>query len=819
MKEPTARSRKERKSATKPATADPTDEVNPKPTTSGPKVKNKKKAEQCRKYREQKHCEEYRETERQRVKLYRDSMDEDQRRRYNEGSKERMRRSRAKKKAAEKPSASAEKKVKKPATRSHATKAAEMREYKRLKMREYRAKMSGNKKRGIRQKDTNYRRKKDADEKDANAAEQQRKKQMKDLPPKSSATKLPQSPRAYAQSVEKLIDRATPKKRAELERRQIYKTRTRQSLSEAFKRLSQAAKKTVLNILRKHRVKDKKGVAKAIGISRGAISRKPKGYATRRKVTPVISLNITQFYTRLDVSTLMPNKRKSVDDHPFYIMQSSLLSAYKTFCHENPSIKIGFGTFYKNKPKYVHLLKKFKWLQCVCDVCANVKYLLLAASSSMTRCGFELPEWLMTSDPIKAGLLTLCSGSEKRQGSCLARKCADCGVGSVVEDLKQWAKDNVADVLRWKEWRHVVEIVKNKEVKRMKLVLCSGSRAKVVGELRGRLDTFGSHSFFARWQQRRFRENCESFDDDAAVAVLDFSENFTCTQQEEAQSAYYSHTQITLHPTVCFYKENGKVIRDTVAFVSNDLKHDAGAVFCFVNQTIEHLKDKVPTLRKVHLWSDGCAAQYKSKQPFTNLAGKYGHTDMNFEWNFFGSRHGKNPSDGESGVIKSKMSRLMISSQIHIDSAADFAKECASHLTVLDGESRRHVYHVPSAFITTFRDKQVASKMIKGTRSIHCLQTTTYGMLKHRSASCFCVHCRDQGDCLFGVDKFVSVTMFRGSCNVASLNLMLLHTILLNVSLTVLFYVVLRCITLYYVVLRCIYLNQPPIQSTHPSHS
>ena len=85
---------------------------------------------------------------------------------------------------------------------------------------------------------------------------------------------------------------------------------------------------------------------------------------------------------------------------------------------------------------------------------------------------------------------------------------------------------------------------------------------------------------------------------------------------------------------------------ETVVFVSEDLNHDASAMETFINGLIHHLKLQLPKLKKHSIWSDGCAAQYKSCQPFFNLSQMFGHQDVSLEWQFFGSRHGKNPSDG-----------------------------------------------------------------------------------------------------------------------------------------------------------------------------
>lgn len=70
-------------------------------------------------------------------------------------------------------------------------------------------------------------------------------------------------------------------------------------------------------------------------------------------------------------------------------------------------------------------------------------------------------------------------------------------------------------------------------------------------------------------------------------------------QQEEVQSAYYCHTQVTIHPCVCSYLLDGVLVRNSVVFVPDDLKHDAGAVDAFISLLIEHLKMKLLEFAKL----------------------------------------------------------------------------------------------------------------------------------------------------------------------------------------------------------------------------
>lgn len=161
------------------------------------------------------------------------------------------------------------------------------------------------------------------------------------------------------------------------------------------------------------------------------------------------------------------------------------------------------------------------------------------------------------------------------------------------------------------------------------------------------------------------------------------------------------------------------------------------------------------------MWSDGCCSQYKSKQPFANLAAGFSH-DIALQWHYFGPHHGKNASDGESGVVKSKMARLMISNQVIVDSASEFAKEAATHLTILDGQSLRHIYFVKSGDIDKARQRQSNSKPIKGSRGIHAIHVPVPGTLMHTSASCFCGPCRHGTPCPSAIEPMKKLVLFTG---------------------------------------------------------
>jgi hypothetical protein len=146
----------------------------------------------------------------------------------------------------------------------------------------------------------------------------------------------------------------------------------------------------------------------------------------------------------------------------------------------------------------------------------------------------------------------------------------------------------------------------------------------------------------------------------------------------------------------------------------------------------------------------------------SNIAKRIGHDTVDVEWHYFGSCHGKNASDGESGVLKTKMARLIIGNQIFVDSASEFAASASDHLSNPSGTSRRRFYFIPSNIISEFRSTQGKPKPIKGSRGIHFMKILSLGQLAHTTASCFCVGCRADGPCPYGVPSMTKVIVFKG---------------------------------------------------------
>ena len=116
-----------------------------------------------------------------------------------------------------------------------------------------------------------------------------------------------------------------------------------------------------------------------------------------------------------------------------------------------------------------------------------------------------------------------------------------------------------------------------------------------------------------------------------------------------------------------------------------------------------------------------------------------GHADFGFhvQQHFFGSCHGKNPSDGEGGVVKSKVSQLIKSQGLLINNAPAFYAVAKQHLTKGSVNRDGTCEHYRRTFIlvrsdeidrdSTVRKERAKAVTVEGTRKLHCVIGTKPG--------------------------------------------------------------------------------------------
>ena len=426
---------------------------------------------------------------------------------------------------------------------------------------------------------------------------------------------------------------------------------------------------------------------------------------------------------------------------------------HREFRKVNPDISISFSAFWNMRPENVKPLSKKPIVSCLCEYCTNIELKIKVFNGLARKANVDIIK-----DKYELNRILLCPKSEGKghyARKCVERACQNCGVSKLeakLLTLNCGGNENIS----WQVWKYVEEEYRaktgeGKNIKKKKLVNQEKSFTNFCTEFADEAQSFSAHLFNAKWQFEQYKSVSSSPPPGAAVIVMDFAENFTTLVQNEIQSAHWARNQITLFPVCMFYicdqcKFNCKeVVEDTIIFLSQDLKHDHNFVYECTIHIVEYLKQKIPQLDSLIQFTDGCSAQFKSKNPFMDIS--FSEFDFNIitARHFFGTRHGKGPCDAAGGVVKSLTRRAIIGQGMTINNADEMYSVCRSHFTKLDQHRKRSFMKIDTV---NRSGKRQASKTISGTRKLHAISSLQKpGSVLKRNLSCFCVGCLEGGEC------------------------------------------------------------------------
>lgn len=710
----------------------------------------------------------------------------------NEKAKIRMRRMRARRKETAKKEG---KKITKRMTRSEMQKFAEVREKERVRKQKYRANLSEDKKEALRQTDRNkyavkIRQKKElmhpsnprstqtVEEHDSETEKQNTVTPTVIGSPNSSASDLsgtansttsakrkrlsrvrksmPSNAEKYTDVVIGLIKNASPMKAKALEKRLIVSSKEsfmHKEVATAFtQKLTslQSNSKTrkyfgsTLKTLKKYKLQ--RFASKSLKVNRKAMTRQHNKKAGRPSTISLSILRkIEQQYEA--ASTQLADKKAVSKKNGLAsrVLNKPILQVYKDFNKANPGVQISRSQFFKFRPIHIKSMTKAKYRGCCCEYCENITIKLKTINKFLHENQNESKlnnNWDVTA-------LTMCKKGEERYHnlSCIQRKCSECGVKMLQKHLNGL---DVTVQTSWKRWEKLETSVwksgKEQRHEKVQLVVKEGTLDDLITELLEEMEPHAQHLFNSAWQSHQFAHLKAHLPEKWTLSVLDFAENYTALFQDEISGAHWNHNQVTIHPIVSYYhcSECQSLWTESMIFISEETKHDFDAVHHFSGLAREHLKTKrnLQILKAVR-FSDGCSAQYKSKGPIADIA--HSEVDNKFptQHNYFGSRHGKGPSDGESAVIKSQASAAVKSGEHTIATAWDMYSFLLKN-AVRDGDCNTHfrgtVFFVPGKDIKRDRGRQI--KTVKGTRSLHSIESTAREkIILTRALSCFCPGC------------------------------------------------------------------------------
>ncbi|XP_072030072.1 uncharacterized protein [Amphiura filiformis] len=393
-----------------------------------------------------------------------------------------------------------------------------------------------------------------------------------------------------------------------------------------------------------------------------------------------------------------------------------------------------------------------KYRGCLCEYCTNIDLKLAAINQLAHR--QQLPSRFQGVYSIAKVSMCPKEGDFNRR-ACIERKCKDCGTMKIQDHLQDIVEKQGDKPITWKKWEKKTSQLNGVTVSRQVINKVEGTLQQCINELKVESESITAHLFNATWQNRQFSQLTKNLPAGWMVLVLDFAENYTCKYQDEIQSAHWYHSNATVHPIVAYHScpHCGKTMMTSLVMISPDKTHDFNAVNSFMDLAINHLKSHLGAdhVTDVVRFSDGCGAQYKSKGPFYDLSCAQENYNTNVRHEFFGSRHGKGPSDGESAVVKRQASLAVLGGKVTINDARDLFKYCLDKVatkTPPPGECQhfqRTFFYVDDIE----RDRDMGSaplKTVKGTRLLHSVRGITAGKICIRNLSCFCFACTQGND-------------------------------------------------------------------------
>ena len=179
-----------------------------------------------------------------------------------------------------------------------------------------------------------------------------------------------------------------------------------------------------------------------------------------------------------------------------------------------------------------------------------------------------------------------------------------------------------------------------------------------------------------------------------------------------------------------------------------------------INEVERHL-----SLSKVILWSDGCAAQFRSRFVF-KLLSNY-RSDLSIEWHYNEAHHGKGPMDGIGGTIKNVVFRQVKCGKIIVNSAKDFCDAANSFVPSITS-----LFQKEKDLLCEPEDIEKSSS-IPATLQIHKLvryirseggATIDFYFLSNRNEPCYSQSYSSKQNCGHVEREFESLALFRSVC-------------------------------------------------------
>lgn len=521
-----------------------------------------------------------------------------------------------------------------------------------------------------------------------------------------------------------------------------------------------SATKSVITLMRSHKkakrfsrmkelkkkLKDMHGslkiASKASGVNYRtlvSLTREPQWNGCRW-VKPEDVERVRRAYQRQDFSMTTPNRR----DAGKYFLKLTRKEAYEKYTQlteDEGGRVLSASAVNRALPR-----KEFKPMcdmkddTCKCPVCTNYNFLLRGMQKAFDGVPDKFTENVANAlcDPDVTDGKTHIFHFKR---ACIFGECKKCtqGMRKLNGHLVRSNKDydrRMFEAAEWEEWRSSGQ-------RQCVNVEMKGTRYDLVQAFTKATKEMAVHLWHMKWQEEQYERCKAGLHDGDALFVMDFAQNMELRLNHEVQSAHWSHRGATVHPVIMMFfvvGKDGKRYRVTheLIFISSDKTHDVHLVENFLEIAVRHLRQDLNyDLKRLFVWTDNCAAQYKCYHAFERLSTRQ-YICLH---NYFCPSHGKGPADSAVGRLSKLLDSHINCDRCRVRTPEALFQYCKTHFTegpFPDERLARSFHYVEEAN----RDFEITTQTLPGTMKIHCIRNTgTRAYLDYRANSCMCPGC------------------------------------------------------------------------------
>lgn len=380
--------------------------------------------------------------------------------------------------------------------------------------------------------------------------------------------------------------------------------------------------------------------------------------------------SIKQFYHREDISREMPGMKqfKSVktssgikEKFQAQYLTMTIGEAFEIFKLENPDVLVSKSTFNNLRPAYILPSNKTPHDVCSCKYHQNIKLIFDSIQKYIIDDLIESVKDLI----IK---LVCCTDNF----DCMFGKCAKCM--NFEEKLSNmFLESSKSRLVKLVQWENFGISERNESMLTVD---------EVIRKFQEQLISFKKHSYTTKVQNEKLQELKKNVDETYAIVQSDFAENYSIEFQHETQEFHFQKPQIAIY-TVAVTSKN---FYQSYAIVSDETDHGKYTVWTFRKFLFANLKQKLPNLKKIFDFTDGCAQQFKNTSTLSCLAFTIDDFGLSSQHHFMSTSHGKGQHDGIGAIIKRRVRQEVLSKNLKVSNAAEFcdvAKTVTTKIEIL----------------------------------------------------------------------------------------------------------------------------------------